>query len=390
MQQIDQELIKLLGQRITCLTESTLLGLEEDTSKLTQLLAQMGVPEYVWRSVVTSCAAAITTATSPPAQVKPRRVTVVGGHGKMGFFFTQQLSAAGHTVKVLEQKDWNHADKLLGDAELVLICVPTEHALTVIQTAAQYLTSSTALADTTSIKAPIVQAMLNHHQGPVLGLHPMFSPNSGDQSFLSQNVVVCPGRQLEAFQWFLDLIEGKGSNLIPCAPDEHDQMMVIVQAIRHFSTLSLGVFLAESGINIGRSLEFASPLYRLEIDIISRLFTQDVSLYLGTMLATADPCQAIVRLAATSSRLAQLVAQNDQTGLRHEFEATRDVFQPEVVRALEESDSVIGGLSVFLAANKAKAQACSVNSDSVPIDQAQPDIKRWQRQTEVAQPTEPI
>lgn len=352
LQQIEQDLIKLLGQRITALAESNSTHTPEDTAAIAHLLAQARVPEFVWKSIVVSCAAAI--ATSPPPQIPARRVTVIGGRGKMGHFFVQQLSLAGHNVKILEQDDWQNGDRLLGEANLVLICVPTEHTLAVIEKAAPYLTSSTTLADTTSIKTPIVKAMLKHHAGPVLSLHPMFGP--GVQSFLSQNVVVCSGRRQDAFQWFLDLIESRGGKLVTCTPEEHDQMMVTIQAIRHFSTFSLGVFLAEEGVDISRSLDFSSPPYRLKIDLISRLFSQDMSLYLGIMLTQEDHRQAIERLANTYTRLAQLVIQKDQATLRQEFESARRVFQQEETRALKESTHVIDSLSLLLAANQVKGQ----------------------------------
>jgi prephenate dehydrogenase len=351
LRQIDQSLIKLLGERISLFAELEPPSLlEQQPSNVTLLLAKAGVPEFVWNNMVTGCLAALATASSSPKNVKPRQVTVVGGRGIMGQFFTQQLSAAGHDVKILEKNDWNHAGRLLAEAELVLVCVPTECTLDVIRNLSRHLAPTTALADITSIKTPIVQAMLDRHVGPVMGFHPMFG--LGVKSFLSQKIVVCPGRKDEAFQWFLELIESEGGKLITCTPEDHDYMMIAVQALRHFSTFSLGVFLAEEGIDIGRSLEFSSPIYRLEIDIVSRLFAQDASLYVDIMLASEGRRKAISRLANTYNRLAHLVAQEDKAALIHEFEATRSIFREEATRALKESDYVINSLSTFLAASE--------------------------------------
>jgi prephenate dehydrogenase/chorismate mutase/prephenate dehydrogenase len=350
LQQIDQDLIDLLSARIAILRESEPLSLEEQLANFTPILAQAGVPEFVWKNIVTSCAAALAANSSSPANIKPRRVTVIGGRGMMGRFFTQRLSAAGHNVNILEHNDWNHADRLLAETELVLVCVPIECALDVIRKAARYLDTTTALADITSIKTPIVQAMLEHHKGPVMGLHPMFGPSV--KSFLSQNVVVCPGRRDEEFQWLLDLIESEGGKLIVSTPEEHDQMMVAIQAIRHFCAFSLGVFLAEEGIDIDRSLKFSSAIYRLELDMVSRLFAQDASLHMNIMLAEEERRQAIGRLVHTYSRLANLVVQKDQAALRREFEAAHSVFRSETARALKESDHVINSLSTLLAASE--------------------------------------
>jgi len=278
---------------------------------------------------------------------------VIGGRGMMGSFFTSRLSVAGHEVSILDRDDWNHADKLLSRAELVLVCVPIEHTLDAIRKASQYLNPTTALADITSIKTETVQAMLEHHIGPVVGLHPMFG--SGVKSFLSQNVVVCPGREYETFQWLLDLIEGEGGKLIICTPEEHDRMMVVVQAIRHFFTFSLGAFLAEEGIDIERSLEFSSPYYRLQIDMVNRLFAQDASLSINLMLNTKERRDAINRLANTITRLAHLVTQQDKVALTNEFEAVRSVFKEQIPRSFKETNHVIENLSTFLVASKSES-----------------------------------
>lgn len=174
LKEIDREIISLLSKRIAILNDSN-LPVQVESGDTTKLLAQAGVPEFVWKSITISCAAAISSST-PPALVKPRKVTIIGGCGKLGCFFSQQLSNAGHDVSILEHNDWNEAPRLLGEAQLVLVCVPIEHTLTVIQQAAPYLKADTALADITSVKTPIVQELLKQHQGPVLSLHPMFGP----------------------------------------------------------------------------------------------------------------------------------------------------------------------------------------------------------------------
>jgi prephenate dehydrogenase len=350
LREIDHNLIKLLGERISILSEFKSHSVQEQLSDVTSLLRKFGVPDFVWENIVISSLATLDNVCRSPESIKPQRVTVVGGRGGMGEFFTQQLSVAGHDVSILEKDDWNYASSLLAEAELVLVCVPIEFTLDVIRNLSKYLAPTTALADITSIKTPIVQVMLEHHAGPVMGLHPMFGPDI--KSFLSQKIVVCPGREYNAFQWFLDLVERKGGKLIMSTPEDHDHIMVAIQAIHHFSTFSLGVFMAEAGIDISRTLEFSSPIYRLEIDIVNRLFAQDPSLYVEILLASEERQKTIDWLAKTYSRLANLVTQKDKAALIQEFEATRRVFKKEAARALKESNYVINALSTFLAATE--------------------------------------
>ncbi|MEH2024983.1 bifunctional chorismate mutase/prephenate dehydrogenase [Nostoc sp.] len=367
LKKIDQQLIDLLGKRIAVLAESQSICLEEQITNFAFSLVQAGVPESMWKNLVIGTSAGA-SAFSPPAKTKPQRVTLVGGRGMMGHFFEQKLSAAGHYVSILDQGDWEQAESLLEKVDLVLVCVPIEYTIEVIHKLAKYLSPTTALADIASIKTPILLTMLEQHSGPVMGLHPMFGP--GIRSFLSQKVVVCSGRGDDAFQWLLDLIENDGGKLIMSTPEEHDQMMMAVQAIRNFKTFSLGVFLAEEDIDIRRSLDFSSPIFRLEIDIVGRLFTQSAPLIVDIMLATSERREAIKRLAITYNRLAQLVIQNDRDTLIGEFKAAHSFLGEEMNSAVEESTHVIDTLSTLLAARDVgQKQRCFVSKQSAIANQ---------------------
>ena len=329
LKQIDTCLIELIRDRLSLLAASEHPTLEEQLSSFAPLLASVGVSESVWANLVTSCLSALTTESASVNNVKPRQITIIGGRGRMGKFFTEQLSAAGHNVSVLGHQDWEKAEQLLSQAELVLVSVPIEQTVDVIKRTAKYLTPTIALADITSIKTQPVQAMLEHHSGPVMGLHPMFGPSI--KSFSEQKVVVCPGRQDDSFQWFLDFMQSKGAKPIVCTRQEHDWMMVMIRATRHFSRFSLGAFLAAEKIDIDRSLLMSSPSYRQEIDIVNRLFAQSPTLCVDIMLATEERCEAIARLANTYSRLAQLVAKQDRAALIQEFETTQSFFNKKSV-----------------------------------------------------------
>ncbi len=327
LKQTDQCLIELLRDRLSLLTASNIPA-EEQLAQVRPLLASAGIPESIWTNLVNGCHAALSSvASSPTHKATPRNITIIGGHGRMGRFFTQQLTAVGHNVSILENEDWEYADHLLGSAELVIVCVPIKWTVDVIKRAVQYLAPTTALCDITSLKTEPVKAMLEYHRGPVMGLHPMFGPNV--KSFAEQKVVACPGRNDDSFEWLLDFIKSQGGEVILSTPEEHDYMMVIIQATRHFSRFSVGVFLAQEGIDIERSLSMSSPSYRQEIEIIKRLFAQSSHLCVDIMLATQDRCQAIAKLADTYNRLARLVGRKDRATLIEEFENAQSFFSEE-------------------------------------------------------------
>lgn len=327
LKKTDQSLIALLSDRISLLAASEQPSLDEQLADVAPLLAQAGIPESVWVTVVNSCHASLIPK-SAINHVSSRQITIIGGRGRMGRLFKEQLSLVGHNVSVLEHEDWEYADKLLSQADLVLISVPIEYTVDVIKRAAKYLAPTTALCDITSVKTQPTQAMLEHHSGPVMGLHPMFGPNI--KSFSGQKVVVCPGRNDESFQWLLDFLKSKGGELILCTPEEHDQMMVVIQATQHFCRFSLGVFLAQVKVDVEQSLTMSTPNYRQEIDIVKRLFSQNPNLCVDIMLATEERCNAISFLANTYSRLAKLVARKDRDALIQEFENTQSFFEEKI------------------------------------------------------------
>ncbi|ELU4685165.1 bifunctional chorismate mutase/prephenate dehydrogenase, partial [Salmonella enterica] len=176
-----------------------------------------------------------------------RPVVIVGGGGQMGRLFEKMLTLSGYQVHILEQQDWPRARDIVADAGMVIVSVPI-HVTEQVIAQLPPLPSDCILVDLASVKSGPLQAMLTAHDGPVLGLHPMFGPDSG--SLAKQVVVWCDGRQPEAYQWFLEQIQVWGARLHRISAVEHDQNMAFIQALRHFATFAYGLHLAEENVQL--------------------------------------------------------------------------------------------------------------------------------------------
>ena len=189
-----------------------------------------------------------------------RPVVIVGGGGQMGRLFEKMLTLSGYQVRILEKEDWARAADIVADAGMVIVSVPIH---TTVETIARLppLPADCILVDLASVKAEPLQAMLAAHQGPVLGLHPMFGPDSG--SLAKQVVVYCDGRQPEAYQWFLEQIQVWGARLHRISAVEHDQNMAFIQALRHFATFAYGLHLAEENVRL-------EPVSYTHLDVYKR------------------------------------------------------------------------------------------------------------------------
>ncbi|MDD8059421.1 MULTISPECIES: bifunctional chorismate mutase/prephenate dehydrogenase [Shewanella] len=218
-------------------------------------------------------------------------VVIVGGEGKLGQLFTQMLTLSGYKVNSIDKNDWQNADAIFDGAGLVIVTVPINVTCDVIADKLTQLPEHCILADLTSIKQKPLAAMLEAHKGPVVGLHPMFGPDVG--SLAKQVVVVCHGREPHAYQWLLQQMEIWGARIVEAEAERHDKAMQLVQAMRHFSTFVYGLNLCKEEADIESLLQFSSPIYRLELAMVGRLFAQDPELYADIIFAQQGSQHAI-------------------------------------------------------------------------------------------------
>ena len=262
------------------------------------------------------------------------KVVVVGGAGALGQRFVSLFQRSGYQVQVLEQNDWERAAQLVQNACLVLLAVPI-HVTAQVIAQLPPLPADCVLADLTSIKAAPLAAMLEHHQGPVLGLHPMFGPDISN--IVKQVVVVCHGRQAEHYQWLLKQFSVWGAVLTEKQAKQHDDLMQMIQAMRHFSSLVYGVHLAEEQADLQQLLELSSPIYRLELAMVGRLFAQNAELYADIMLSSVAVTGLLQRYQHRFNQLSHLLAARDKAGLMAEFAKGQQFFGELAGQFLQES-----------------------------------------------------
>ena len=205
-----------------------------------------------------------------------KKIVVVGGAGALGRIFVDMFKRSGYPVSVLEQRDWPNAEEIFKDAGLVMVAVPIKVTESIIAKL-DNLPADCVLVDITSTKQKPLAAMLKAHSGPVLGLHPMFGPDVS--SLVKQVVVVCHGRDEEKYQWLLQQLRIWGSILQVVNAQEHDDAMVFIQVMRHFCSFVFGAHLAGENPNLKQLISLSSPIYRLELAMVGRLFAQDPALY---------------------------------------------------------------------------------------------------------------
>lgn len=266
-------------------------------------------------------------------------IVIVGGSGGMGALFAEKFRQSSYEVRILDQEDWPHAKALLEDAALVMVSVPIHLTIQVIEQLAGYLKPDCILADVTSIKAAPLRKMLAVHQGPVVGLHPMFGPSTG--TLAKQLVVHCEGRDAPAYRWLLGQFEIWGANLLTAAPEKHDHMMGTIQAMRHFATYVYGHHLYREGIDVNSVLDFSSPIYRLELGMVGRLFAQDPKLYADIIFSSVEGREIAERYHRRFESELELLKNGDRDTFVARFQEVKEWFGPHANRFLQESSFML-------------------------------------------------
>ena len=270
------------------------------------------------------------------------RILLIGGEGAMGRYLHSWFREAGYRVRILDREHWDTAATLCKDIDLALLSVPIDSTAEVVRSLAPYLPADCVLSDVTSLKATPLAAMLEAHPGPVVGLHPLFGPATTTMD--KQVVITSPGRRASDCQWLLDQFTAWGAIVVQSEPEEHDRAMTVIQALRHFATFSFGKFLYEHNVALDRTLEFSSPIYRLELGMVGRLFAQNPTLYSEIIQASPERLQLLRDYLASLQDSLSLIERGD----RKLFEALfRDIaawFDPFSGQALRETTFLIDKL----------------------------------------------
>lgn len=262
------------------------------------------------------------------------KVVVVGGRGALGQRFVSLFRRSGFTVEILEADDWPDATTRVADACLVLMAVPIHLTAQLIAQLPE-LPRDCVLADITSIKTAPLAAMLAKHTGPVLGLHPMFGPDVSN--IVKQVVVLCHGRDEAGYDWLVTQLRVWGAVLTEKTAEQHDELMQLIQAMRHFSSLVYGVHLAEEQADLQQLLQLSSPIYRLELAMVGRLFAQNAELYADIMLSSHQVTGLLQRYQHRFNQLSHLLAAKDKAGLMAEFAKGQQYFGDLAAEFLQES-----------------------------------------------------
>ena len=209
--------------------------------------------------------------------MKTINVGIIGGTKGMGKWFAGLLEKENCIVHICGRKTALGINDIARICNVVVVAVPISATADMIKQVGPLLTKDTLLMDLTSLKREPVKLMLANSPAEVIGCHPLFGPALTDVS--GQNIILYPARGTKWFSWIRNICEKNKMVILETAPDEHDKMMAIVQALNHLNTILLGMAIAETDIPLAQISKFSTPIFKTKLEIIKKVFTESPGLY---------------------------------------------------------------------------------------------------------------
>jgi chorismate mutase/prephenate dehydrogenase len=271
-------------------------------------------------------------------------VGIIGGTAGMGAFFARELRAAGFTVEATGVDAGAPNVEVASRHDLVVVAVPIVVTEKVIREIGPHVRAGATLIDVTSVKRGPLAAMLESTAEGVnvVGTHPMFGPSSS--GFDRQKVVLCKGRGDDAFAAMRRMFEAFGAECIEATADEHDAQMALIQVLVHEKTMVLGSVLERLKAGLGRSLDFASPIYRTELAMIGRMFSQGADLYADILTSNPDASRLSHLFEQEAAYFARAVAMHDRDTVIKRFKEVASFMQDFAAWAKSQSDAILRDL----------------------------------------------
>lgn len=295
---------------------------------------------------------------------KPRIIGIIGGKGKMGTLFAEIFKKNGYKIIISDIRTKLTNKEVAKKADVVIISVPIDKTIKIINEIAPHTKKSALLMDLTSIKQDPVKTMLKA-KSAVIGFHPMFNHTSYGPN---QKAIICPIRAKNWLPWLKDFLHKNQLIFYEMSPKKHDQIMTLVQGLVHFAEISFAKTLQKTGTRLEKLLPYASPASALKIEMVARILAQDPNLYGNIQIQNPENLKILQEYLKTTNELYEIVKSKDLKKFEEYFSKSAKFLGRYKEKALFESDWIIAQL---IEKNKRKMQAGELYIESQSTEKIQ-------------------
>ncbi len=230
------------------------------------------------------------------------------------------------------------------NADITVFGVPIAYMEQTIIAVAPHLKKWSVAADICSIKWFPSELLQQHSWDGVLVIptHPMFAPCL--QSISGQIFVLTPEESVLADSRYIFLksfLESAWSQVIESTPDEHDKMMAVVQWLTHFDFFVFAETIKRLWVDIKKSLDFVSPVYKIMLSSVSRYMSQNPRLYGDIQMYNPEILWVHKVFIDVSKDFNQYIESGDQDAFVSTIEGTQEYFWENAQKWQVYTDKII-------------------------------------------------
>lgn len=230
------------------------------------------------------------------------------------------------------------------NADITIFAVPIWFTVETIKKVAPFIKEWAMVLDVTSIKYSPSKALRKYCKKWVfiLPTHPMFWPYISNIAW--QIFVLCPEKNEkydERYIFLKKFLEENDAKVIEETPKNHDKMMAIVQWLTHFDMFVFWETVRRLKLDIKKSMDFVSPIYKIMISSVARYLNQNPKLYSDIQIHNTEVLKVHKTFMKTTNDFNKIVKEKNEKRFIKTVEKTQKYFWEETIEWQEYTDKII-------------------------------------------------
>lgn len=250
-------------------------------------------------------------------------------------------------IKSSEELNCNYSTdniKSVKEADIVIFSVPIWYMEDTIKEVIPHMKKWSLAVDVCSIKGFPSKTMKEYAPEGVLVLptHPMFGPYVS--SIAGQIFVLTPEKKVKIDKRYIFLksfLEWEWAKVIEASPLEHDKMMAVVQWLTHFDMFVLWETIKRLWIDIHKSMDFVSPIYKIMISSVARYMNQNPKLYGDIQMYNTEVLEVHKVFMEATDDFNRFVRDKDEDSFVNTIKDTSEYFWENALKGQKYTDKII-------------------------------------------------
>ena len=297
IEEVDNEIISLIGQRMKLAkqmgqhkvnTKKSIRNLKVEDQVIARYVSrakEAGVSEVVSRQIAMMLIReSVEAQLRLPKAVEPKKITIVGGSGKMGAWFSRFFAQRGHEILVNDIVSStiypfeNNLRRAISNADVVVVAAPISDSPNILKSVLA-LKPKGLVFDLSSIKEPVVKLLRSAVEKgeKVCSVHPMFGPEA--ETMLERNLLLCDCGSPEAIEEAKELFASAGALISVMPIEKNDELIAYVLGMSHALNIAFFEALAESGHSFEELKAAASTTFDMQVSNSRRVARENPEMY---------------------------------------------------------------------------------------------------------------